>query len=64
MIGNVGNSGNSTAPHLHINLFDQMANPLKAKVLKFVFNEYRELNDNKWEKHILDVPKVKSFIQL
>ena len=65
LIGKVGNSGNSTMPHLHINIFDQMNDPLNAKVLPFVFNEYMELNDeNKWEKHFLAVPKVKSFIKL
>ncbi len=64
MIGNVGNSGNSTAPHLHINLFDQMENPFQAKVLPFVFTEYQELSNNKkWKKRTLIVPKVKSFIK-
>lgn len=64
MVGNVGNSGNSTAPHLHINLFDQMDNLFQAKVLPFVFNEYQELdNDTKWKKHTLTVPKIKSFIK-
>jgi len=65
LIGCVGNSGNSTAPHLHINLFDQMNDPLQAKVLPFVFNEYDELtDDSKWEKHRLNIPKVKAFIKL
>jgi len=65
LIGNIGNSGNSTMPHLHVNIFDQMNNPLSAKVLPFVFSEYMELNENKkWEKHSLDVPKVKSFIKI
>lgn len=65
VVGNIGNSGNSTMPHLHINIFDQMDNPLSAKVLPFVFSEYMELNKNrKWEKHTLDVPKVKSFIKI
>lgn len=29
IIGMVGNSGNSTMPHLHVNIFDQMDNPFK-----------------------------------
>ena len=50
-LGNVGNSGNSTAPHLYINLFDQMDNPLKAKGLPFIFEKYEELaTDGQWEK--------------
>lgn len=65
LIGNVGNSGNSTAPHLHINLFDQMDNPFKAKVLPFVFNKYEELGSDKvYYSHTLAIPKVKSFIKL
>jgi len=63
-IGNVGNSGNSTAPHLHINIFDQMDDPYTAKVLPFVFKEYQELDsDDKWKTKKLNVPKVKSFVR-
>lgn len=65
LIGNIGNSGNSTAPHLHINVFDQMDDPYTAKVLPLVFKEYQELDtDKKWKNHKLDVPKVKSFVRL
>jgi len=64
-LGSVGNSGNSTAPHLHINLFDQMDNPYEAKVLPFVFTEYEELGANdKWVSHTNEVPKVKSIVRL
>ena len=45
-IGRLGNSGNSTMPHLHINLFDQMDNPFKAKVLPFVFSRYEVLESD------------------
>ncbi len=65
LIGNVGNSGNSTAPHLHINLFDQMKDPYKAKVLPFVFDEYEELTKSgEWVKRNNDVPTIKSFIRI
>ncbi len=63
-IGNVGNSGNSTAPHLHLNIFDQMHDPFKARVLPFVFKSYEEVTDGKWVPRSLDVPKVKSMIRL
>ena len=65
LIGKVGNSGNSTAPHLHINLFDQMDDPYSAKVLPFVFNEYQKLdNDGEWKTQKLSIPKVKSFVRM
>lgn len=63
-IGTVGNSGNTTAPHLHINIFDQMEDPYKAKVLPFVFKTYEILkNNNVWEKNDLSVPVVGSTIK-
>ncbi|MBI3398989.1 MAG: M23 family metallopeptidase [Deltaproteobacteria bacterium] len=64
VIGMVGNSGNSTAPHLHINLFDQMDNPLKSKVLPFVFSSYELLSSaGRWVKHTSSVPKVGAFVR-
>jgi len=63
-IGNVGNSGCSTAPHLHLNIFDQMTDPLKAEVLPFVFSEYDELNKNgEWLQKQQNVPKLKSYVR-
>jgi hypothetical protein len=43
-VAEVGNSGNSTAPHLHLNLFDQVDDLLKAKVIPFVFRRYLRRN--------------------
>jgi len=64
VIGMVGNSGNSTEPHLHINLFDQMENPFKSKVLPFVFSSYELLSsEGRWVKHTLSVPKVGAFVR-
>ncbi len=65
LVGHVGNSGNSTAPHLHINLFDQMDDPYKAKVLPFVFDAYEELSGTgEWKKRTGSVPSIKSFIRI
>jgi len=64
MIGKVGNSGNSTAPHLHINLFDQMDDPFSSRVLPFVFTEYETLNeDAKWIRRTEAVPEVGTFVR-
>lgn len=65
LIGSVGNSGNSTMPHLHINLFDQMRDPYSAKVIPFVFKKYMEINGKEnWKTHTLNIPKVKSYIKI
>ena len=57
-IGDVENSGNTTEPHLHINLFDQMDNPLKAKVIQFAFSEFKKQTGNLWIPVRNDVPKT------
>lgn len=64
LIGMVGNSGNSTEPHLHINLFDQMHDPYTAKVLPFVFTRYESLNCGEWIEHTASVPKAGTFVRL
>ena len=57
LIGNIGNSGNSTMPHLHINVFDQMNDPYSAKVLPFVFSKYELLrNEGNWVEQKLSLP--------
>lgn len=48
-IGEVGNSGNTTAPHLHLNLFDQVNDLLQAKVIPFIFRGYERWNGNSWK---------------
>ena len=64
VIGMVGNSGNSTAPHLHINLFDQMENPYESKVLQFLFSSYELLSaEGRWVKHTSSVPKVGALVR-
>lgn len=64
MIGEVGNSGNTTAPHLHLNLFDQMDNPLQARVLPFVFRRYERKNGNAWETIQNSIPQKGESIRL
>jgi len=63
-IGLVGNSGNSTAPHLHINLFDQMEDPFESKVLPFVFHAFQTLNSrSEWVSCEESVPQVGSLVK-
>lgn len=64
IVGMVGNSGNSTMPHLHINLFDQMEYPYKAQVLPFVFNRYDSLDrSGNWVEHESSLPGAGMFVR-
>ena len=64
VIGMVGSSGNSTMPHLHINLFDQMENPFKAEVLPFVFSSYETPgSDGRWVRNRSSLPAVGQFVR-
>lgn len=64
MIGMVGNSGNSTMPHLHLNLFDQMKDPFTAKLLPFVFTAYESLErDGGWTENAFSLPNGNAFLR-
>jgi hypothetical protein len=57
VIGGVGNTGNATAPHIHINLFDQADDLLQAQVVPFVFSRYQRWDGKAWEVVENDVPR-------
>ena len=46
--GRVGHTGNSTAPHLHVQLMDS-ADPLVAKGITCALAEYLSERDGRWE---------------
>jgi hypothetical protein len=48
LLGSVGNSGFTLAPHLHFELFDQIDNPLAAETLPFVIDRYERWDGQAW----------------
>lgn len=49
LIGRVGNSGFTLEPHLHLQLFDQIDDPLAATAPRFLISEYERWTGEYWE---------------
>lgn len=62
VIGRVGHSGNSFAPHLHFQLMDSRS-VATANGLPCAFEEYELFKNNKWEKVTNGIPTNKDRIR-
>jgi hypothetical protein len=62
MVSRVGHTGNSTAPHLHVQLMDS-ADLLVAKGIPCAFAEYLSERDGRWERVQRGIPGKRERIR-
>jgi len=61
-IGQLGHSGNSTMPHLHMQFMDS-PDFSRAQGIPFVFNEYEVAQEDEWKKINHSIPTIKDVVR-
>ena len=61
VIGNVGHSGNSFAPHLHFQLMDR-CDIATANGIPCAFEEYEIFQNGNWKKVADGIPTIKATV--
>ena len=62
ILGEIGHSGNSMIPHLHLQVMDHL-DLAAAKGLPFVFREYEVFREGSWQKVVNSLPKSHDHIR-
>ncbi len=62
VIGQLGHSGNSTMPHLHMQFMNNRDYAI-AKGIPFVFETYEVKQNNKWVKMYNTIPRIQDIIR-
>lgn len=63
VLGLVGNSGNSTEPHLHFHLADANS-PLGAEGLPYVLDSFETRDsDGNWHQHTREMPMQNAIVR-
>jgi hypothetical protein len=58
-LANVGHSGNSTAPHLHFHLMDQL-DPRRAQGIPCCFRDYEVFSKGSWTRSKMESPRTQT----
>jgi hypothetical protein len=62
LVGRVGHTGNSTLPHLHVQLMNR-ADPLEGTGVPLAFTEYERLHRGRWERVERGIPARRERIR-